>query len=198
MKSFLQYLFESKQKVAVFTFGRFQPPTIGHEKLVNQVLKTAQKEGGVPFVYVSRNTKELSKNPLPPKLKIQILRSAFPKKSIIDDPKAITPFHVLQILSDKKFNRVIFIVGDDRVAEFNKSIQNTINSRNPYSFSQVEVISAGERDPDGKGVVGVSGSKMREYAQLNDFGSFKKGFLSKVPDKLIQKSFQTIQKALNQ
>ena len=154
-------------------FGRFNPPTIGHEKLLDAAKKTAGK-GGLR-IYPSRSV-DPKKNPLDPDQKYEVMQQMFPNHagSIVNDPNAKTIFDVLKQAHQDGYSNVKIVVGDDRVKEFTK-LSGDYNGK-LYDFSAVETISAGARDPDAEGVEGMSASKLRKAAAENDFKSFRGGF----------------------
>ena len=154
---------------AVFTFGRMNPPTVGHEKLVNKVRAVARAHKGDPLIYLS-HTHKLPKDPLEYKDKIKFAKKAF--GNIVKMSRANTIIKVLQEL-EKKYNEVVLVVGSDRVTDFRELI-NKYNGKD-YSFDTIDVVSAGERDPDADDVSGMSASKMRAIAVDGDLASFKQG-----------------------
>ena len=163
---------------AVFVFGRFNPPTIGHEKLINAVIAVNQREGGTALIYGS-HTQDSRKNPLTHKQKFKWLIKMFPrmKKSL---QSTATEKDVMEIATklSGKHNKLIMIAGSDRVLEF-KSLLNSYNGIKSkhgfYKYEEIEVISAGERDPDADGASGMSASKMRHAATQGDFEAFIMG-----------------------
>ena len=163
---------------AVFVFGRFNPPTIGHEKLINAVIAVNQREGGTALIYGS-HSQDSRKNPLTHKQKFKWLTKMFPrmKKSL---QSTATEKDVMGIAAELngKHNKLIMIAGSDRVLEF-KSLLNSYNGVKSkhgfYKFEEIEVISAGERDPDADGASGMSASKMRKAAIQGDFDAFQMG-----------------------
>lgn len=160
------------EKSAVFTFGRFQPPTTGHMKLVEAVKSTAAKRDADPFVFPSRS-KDDKKNPLTPDDKIYYMRKAFGRGvRIINDRKATTIFKAMESLVSMGYTNLTLVVGSDRVAEFTKTITPYVDDMGLTSF---EVVSAGERDPAASGVKGMSASKLRAAAAANDFDAFRQG-----------------------
>ena len=172
MKNFRQLLKELPSKKVVFTFGRFQPPTIGHGLLISTATHIAEKQEADCFIYVSR-TQNKKENPLPVDRKIYFLKRMFPKVNFVaagEDTR--TPIEVAKHLN-KKYKNLILVVGSDRVEGFSKLL-NSYNGKE-YHFDTIEVLSAGERDPDSDSVSGMSGTKMRLAAKDNDFESFKKG-----------------------
>jgi nicotinic acid mononucleotide adenylyltransferase len=154
---------------AVFSFGRMNPPTIGHEKLVNKVRAVARAHKGDPLIYLS-HTHKLPKDPLEYKDKIKLAKKAF--GNIVKMSRANTIIKVLQEL-EKKYDEVVLVVGSDRVSDF-RELVNTYNGKD-YTFDTIDVVSAGERDPDADDVSGMSASKMRELATNEDLKQFKSG-----------------------
>jgi len=177
MKSFKQFN-EEKRNEIVFTFGRFNPPTVGHEKLIRKVASEAI--GNSYRVYASQSN-DPKRNPLEYKEKIAIMRKMFPKhgRNIIEDKNAKTVLHIASALYDQGFTKIKMVVGSDRVSEFQKLLKkyNQVKGRHGfYDFEHgIEIVSAGERDPDSDDVSGMSASKMRAAAENGDFKEFSKG-----------------------
>jgi predicted kinase len=193
MKSFNSFLTEAKDKGAVFTFGRFNPPTTGHGKLVAKLKK--ESKGDDVLLFTSHSNDKV-KNPLSHKDKIKYLRNFFGK--IVADVNARTVFEIATELHKKKYKRISMVVGSDRIREFETLLNkyNGVKARHGfYKFDEINVISAGERDPDADDVSGMSASKLRGYAEKGDFDNFKLG----VPTKnkgLIQKLYNDIRKGM--
>jgi len=172
-------------KTAVFVFGRFNPPTIGHEKLLNALTATAQREGGTALVYTS-STQDAKKNPLSKDQIFKYLKKAFPraKKTFQTRSTARTALEVAVELSGK-YDKLVMVVGSDRVSDFS-SLLNTYNGKKSkhgfYEYKEIDIVSAGERDPDAQGASGMSASKMREAAVQGDFDLFKTGAPSGMSD----------------
>lgn len=177
MKSFKQYN-EAKKKSVVFTFGRFNPPTTGHEKLLNKVASIAI--GSDYRVYASQSN-DPKKNPLEYSEKVKVMRKMFPKhgRNIILDKKIKTVFDIATSLYDQGFTQLTMVVGSDRVSQFRKLLNqyNAVDGKHGYyDFSDgIEIVSAGERDPDADDVSGMSASKMRAAAAEGDFKLFSQG-----------------------
>ena len=175
IKSFSDYIVESSRETT-FTFGRYNPPTIGHEVLFNKVKDIAR--GGKYRIYASKS-EDPKKNPLPYKSKIKLLRKMFPKhaRNIVDDTKVRNVFDVLVNMYDAGFHKVNLVVGSDRVKEFDILLNkyNGVKGRHGFYKLKINVISAGERDPDSDGAEGMSASKMRMAAQQNDLKLFSQG-----------------------
>lgn len=154
------------------TFGRFNPPTTGHEKLINQVASMA--EDGDYRIYPSRSH-DPKKNPLDPETKVHYMRNAYPDHAakIHNDEKVKSIFDVLEGLYAEGYSDVNIVVGGDRVKEFD-TLANKYNGK-LYNFNNISVKSAGDRDPDADDVSGMSASKMRAFAAENDFEGFCTG-----------------------
>lgn len=154
---------------AVITFGRMNAPTIGHQLLVNKVVSLAKSERAVPMIFLS-HSQDKKKNPLTYDQKIKLAKKAF--GNVVIDSPARTIIEVLKTLQTK-FDSVVIVVGSDRVAEFDKLVS-TYNGRE-YSFDELIVVSAGEREPDADDVTGMSASKLRKLAADKNSNAFKKG-----------------------
>ena len=183
MRSFRE-LTEAKETV-VFGFGRFNPPTTGHEKLIEKV---ASVSGSNPFfIYPSHTTGP--KDPLPHAKKVAWMRKMFPKykKNIIADRNAKTAIQIAEKLYKDGYKNLIMVAGSDRLKEF-ETLLNRYNDapdkkgNQLFKFDSVKVVSAGERDPDAEGVEGMSASKMRAAAEKGDFDSFKTGIPATLGD----------------
>jgi hypothetical protein len=155
-------------KKIVFTFGRMNPVTIGHEKLVNKVKEVAKKEKADARVYLS-HTQNNKKDPLSYKDKYRFARKAF--GSVIFNSKAKQVFQIAAELESAGYKKIVMVVGSDRVQEF-KTILDKYNGRE-YDFAEIKVVSAGERDPDAEGVEGMSGTKLRGLASKGQFDDYK-------------------------
>lgn len=181
-KSFSDYLVEDAKKEVTFVFGRFNPPTIGHEKLFDQTKKLARS--GSYRIYASKSV-DPKKNPLPFKDKIKFLRKMFPKhaRNVMADKDVRNVLDIATKLYDQGFTKVSMVAGSDRVKEFEVLLNkyNGVKSRHGfYEFEGViKVLSAGERDPDAEGVSGMSASKMRQAAVDGKLQLFAKGLPSR-------------------
>jgi len=167
---------------AVFTFGRMNPPTVGHEKLVDKV--KAEAKGGPALVYLSHSQKPTT-DPLSYSDKVKYATTAF--GSVVKRSSARTIIEVMKELQ-KKYSAVKLVVGSDRVNEF-KTLLNKYNGKD-YNFDKIEVVSAGQRDPDAEGVSGMSASKMRAAVKDNMFATFRMG----LPQKLKKKDLEIFKK----
>ena len=189
---------EARRKSLAFTFGRFNPPTIGHEKLINKVASVRADDYRI---YLSRS-EDPKKNPLPARDKLAIMKQMFPRharKIVINTTNMI--LDICTELHNQGITEIFMVVGSDRVREFETIINkyNNVKSRHGYyNFDNVNVLSAGERDPDAEGATGMSASKMRAAAAKGDLASFKKGLPSGVDaDKLMKQVRKGMRLAAN-
>tara|TARA_B100001057_G_scaffold12788_1_gene12077 strand:+ start:2047 stop:3255 length:1209 start_codon:yes stop_codon:yes gene_type:complete len=174
-------------------FGRFNPPTIGHQKLLDKAKKAAGK--GALRIYPSRS-QDAKKNPLDTDTKYDVMQKMFPSHadSMINDPNSKTIFDVLKKAYGDGYSNVNIVVGGDRVKEFDK-LATEYNGK-LYNFNSVNTISAGNRDADAEGVEGMSASKMRKAAAENDFETFSKGVPKSLDDKTVKQLFNTVKKQM--
>ena len=177
------------------TFGRFNPPTVGHEKLLNKVAQQAKSTGGEYRIYPSRS-EDPKKNPLDAGTKIGFMKQAYPDhaNAIQNNEEMRTIFDVLTTLDGEGYSSVNLVVGGDRVSEFNSLAQKY--NGDVYTFDEINVVSAGARDPDGEGVEGMSASKLRKAAAEDDFDSFKKGMSKSLGKDGTEKLYTTLRQAM--
>ena len=165
---------EADGKTVVFNFGRMNPVTVGHEKLANKMKEVAKKAKADAKLYLTHSN-DPKKNPLSHRDKVKFAKKAF--GNIVVDSPANTIIKVMQDLDDT-YQNAILVVGADRIADF-KKLLNQYNGKE-YNFDSIQVVSAGDRDPDAEGVEGMSASKMRAMAKEDKFDEFKKGVPSKL------------------
>ncbi len=177
------------------TFGRFNPPTVGHEKLLNKVAQQAKSTGGEYRIYPSRS-EDPKKNPLDAGTKIGFMKQAYPDhaNAIQNNEEMRTIFDVLTTLDGEGYSSVNLVVGGDRVSEFNSLAQKY--NGDIYTFDEINVVSAGARDPDGEGVEGMSASKLRKAAAEDDFDSFRKGMTKSLGKDGTEKLYSTLRQAM--
>ena len=175
-------------------FGRFNPPTAGHEKLIQAAEKAAA--GGDLKIYPSR-TQDNKKNPIDPDMKVSYMRKMFPdyKDNIINDPKMRSIFDVLVAASEEGYKSVNIIVGSDRLGEF-ESLAMKYNG-DIYNFDEIKTISAGPRDDEAEGVGGVSSSKQRKAVMDDDFKAFKRGLPKNIKDGDAQALFDAVRTGMS-
>jgi len=179
----------------VIVFGRFNPPTIGHEKLLNRAAKEAEKNGYDLKIYPSRS-QDKKKNPLDAGAKIDYMRQMFPKyaDSIVDDANSKTIFNVMIGANEGGYKNMKIMVGADRLGEF-QGLSHKYNGE-LYNYDSLEVVSAGDRDPDAEGAEGMSASKLRLAASDGDFKSFAKGVPNTLTNQKKMELYNTLRKSM--
>jgi len=185
---------ERTKGTLTIAFGRFNPPTTGHEKLLDTV---ASSSDDGDYVIVPSRSQDKKKNPLDADAKVGVMRAMFPNHSekIVNDPQNRTIFDVLKKAHNDGYTNVRMVVGADRQKEFDK-LTNSYNGLK-YDFDKVEVRSAGDRDPDGDGIEGMSASKQRKYAAENDFNNFLKGVPTAMNKKVAKDLFNNLRTGMN-
>jgi hypothetical protein len=197
IKSFNEYLIEEKN-IAYFTFGRMNPPTAGHEKLLDNL---AAKSGKNPYFIFLSQSQDPKKNPLDYSSKVKHVRKMFPRhaRRVMINRKVRTVFDAASYLYDQGHRKVAMVVGSDRVREF-ETLLNKYNGKKGqhgfYNFKDIQIISAGARDPDAEGVEGMSASKLRSFASDNDFVSFSQGLGKNMSTKDSKKLFTDVRKGM--
>jgi hypothetical protein len=172
-------------KTAVLAFGRMNPPTIGHKKLADKVASLP----GDSFIFVSQSQKPKT-DPLSFADKLKYAKASFPNVTVgSSDVKTI--IQALQKIESMGYDSIIYVAGSDRIEDFTKLI-NQYNGKE-YNFNKIDVVSAGERDPDAEGAEGMSASKMRAAAAAGDFDSFKQGVAN---PKIAQQMFTDVRKGM--
>jgi nicotinic acid mononucleotide adenylyltransferase len=181
----------------VITFGRFNPPHTGHLKLLDRVADEAYKDGSDYMIYPSQS-QDPKKNPLDFQSKTNVMQTMFPHHAgnIVSDPSGgRNIFDVLKGLHAQGYDNVKIVVGDDRVKEFT-NITGKYNGKT-YNFGKLDIVSAGERDPDSEDVEGMSASKMRKAAQDNDYDAFKKGLPKDVKAADAKSIYMQVRRSMN-
>jgi hypothetical protein len=183
----LRELFEADGKIAVFAFGRMNPPTIGHKKLVD-------KMAGYPgdhFLFLS-HTQKPKTDPLSFAEKVFFAQKSFGSSVTVGNKDVKTIIQAMQHLQSQGYNEVVYIAGSDRVESFTKLL-NTYNGKD-YEFDNIDVVSAGERDPDAEGAEGMSASKLKAAAVEDDFETFKQGVAG--DERLAQMMFNKVRSGM--
>tara|TARA_A200000159_G_scaffold39934_1_gene36501 strand:- start:4211 stop:5350 length:1140 start_codon:yes stop_codon:yes gene_type:complete len=196
--TFKSYL-EEQSSVGYIAFGRFNPPTTGHEKLLNKIASMAKGNDYMVFASQSQDSK---KNPLDYQTKVKFMRKMFPKhaRSIVLEKSVRNFLEAAVHMHNKGYKNLVMVAGSDRVKEFQTLLTkyNGVESRHGlFDFNSVKVVSAGERDPDAEGVTGMSASKMRAAASDNDFPKFLMGLPKGVTDSLAKDLFNSVRKGMN-
>ena len=173
---------EEKEKRAVFTFGRFNPPTTGHQKLIDAVKSAAQKQGGEHHIFAS-HTQDKTKNPLGFDEKVGFMKKMYPKTNINSSHTVRNVLDAAKSLQARGVTHGTLVVGSDRVDEFHNLLSKynkhpsdpAYDPKKHFHIPHLSVVSAGQRDPDAEGVEGMSASKMRGHATAGNFKEFSKG-----------------------
>ena len=196
MKIYKKFLVETKQeKTAIATYGRMNPPTIGHVKLAKKILSEARRHKAEPYICLSP-TQNAKKDPLGPERKLYYVEKTIGPHIHIDIKVSL--FEALSDLYSKGFKKLVFVVGSDRLSKFSKWISqyNGVEGKSHgfYDFTDIDFVSSGDRDPDAEGAAGMSASKLREFAVSGDLDSFKKGTKLSVKD--TKSMYNEIRKAM--
>ena len=196
---FRDFLQEQKEKHAVMAFGRMNPITVGHEKLVNKVKDIADKVGGSAHIVVS-HSQDSKKNPLTSSQKVKHAKRAFPGVNVsASSPDAPNFLAQAAKLHKQGVTHLHMVGGQDRVGEFHKLLHKYNGVKGPhgsYNFKKIEVHSAGDRDPDAEGVEGMSASKMREHASKGNFKKFRSGVPSSMSDQHAKEMYDHVRKGM--
>ena len=185
---------EKTKGTLTIAFGRFNPPTTGHEKLLDKVASSSDDSD---YIIVPSRSQDAKKNPLDPDTKVSVMQKMFPKhkNNIVNDKNNRTIFDVLKKAHTDGYTNVSILGGADRVKEFEK-LTGDYNGK-LYNFDNVEVMSAGARDPDSEDVTGMSASKQRKAAAEGDIKAFMKGVPKSLSQKDAEELFKKIRKAMN-
>jgi len=175
-------------------FGRFNPPTVGHEKLMNSIATTS--EGGDYRIYPS-HSQDAKKNPLDSATKVEYMQKMFPDhaNNIVHDEKMRTIFDVLKNANSEGYANVNIVVGADRLKEF-ENLSQKYNGQ-LYNFDNINVVSAGDRDVDAEGIEGMSASKLRKAAAEGDYETFRSGIPKPLDDEASKALYSTIRRQMN-
>ena len=168
----------AKDKKIVTAFGRMNPPTTGHQKLVDAVLHKAKSEDADHDIRLS-HSQDAKKNPLSQEHKLHHARKMFPKVNFSGSSKEQPSFiHHLKDLHSKGYTHVTMVAGSDRADEYQKLVDKYNKPDGEFHFKSIKIHSAGHRDPDAEGTEGMSASKMRKHAEEGNYHSFKAGLPS--------------------
>ena len=186
---------EKTKGTLTVAFGRFNPPHLGHLQLMDTAAAAAEQDQG-DYMIVPSRSQDKKKNPLDPDTKVSLMRTMFPQhgERIANDANTKTIFDVLKKAHNDGYTNVRIVGGADRVKEFNKLATNY--NGNLYQFDNIEVVSAGDRDPDSEGVEGLSASRMRLAAAEGDFKTFRLGMPPEMRPKDARAVFDTVRQAM--
>ena len=196
---FKDFIKEEKEKHAVLAFGRVNPPTVGHEKLVNKVKEIAKNVGGTHHVVLS-HSQDPGKNPLTSQQKLKHAKRFFPDTNLtVSDKEHPNFLSQAAKLHKAGATHLHMVAGSDRTDEYHKLLHKYNNVKGPhghFNFKKIEVHSAGQRDPDAEGAEGMSASKMRGHATSGNFKEFKKGIPGHVPEKHSKDLYNDVRKGM--
>lgn len=167
---------EAKESTAVMAFGRFNPPTVGHEKLIHKVHEVAKEHDGSAHV-VASHSEGTSKDPLPQSKKLDYIKKVAPEGVHVSGSSKESPsfLHAAKKLHQAGHKHLVMVAGSDRVKEYEQKLHQYNGKEGHYNFKSIKVVSSGERDPDAEGVEGMSGTKMRAHARAGEHDKFKSG-----------------------
>ena len=195
--AYLTFL-EAQEKTAVFAYGRYNPPTVGHEKLFDKTVEVAKKHASTAHIFTS-HSQDNKKNPLSSEHKVQLIKHAYPEAHVASSSKEMpSMLHIAKHLHQQGHKHLVMVAGSDRVDEYHKKLHqyNGTHEGALYNFKSIKVVSAGQRDPDAEGASGMSGTKLRSHAIAGNKEKFKSGLMSKLSDEHKEKVYQHVRKAL--
>lgn len=196
---FRDYIQEAPERHAVMAFGRLQPPTTGHEALVNKVKSVAKQHNASHHVVLSHSN-DPKQNPLSAKQKVKHARRFFPNTNITTSSSSHPNFlKQAEKLHKSGVTHLHMVAGSDRTGEYHKLLNkyNGTHKGALFNFKGIRVHSAGQRDPDAPGISGMSGSKLRSHAAKGNFNEFKKGVPRHVPEHHAKELFHDLRKGMN-
>ncbi len=190
-----------KSDTLTMTFGRFNPPHVGHGKLIDKTAEVAGESGDYR-IYPSR-TQNPAKNPLPPKEKVEYMKKLYPQHSqaIQDDDSVKSIINALEKAHKEGYKNVNIVVGDDRVDEFQNLVKKYNKSAEEgglYQFGNINIQSAGERkEAEGQSdtsVESMSASRMRKAAASGSFEEFRSGLPSYLDQDIANQLYNAVRK----
>lgn len=196
---FKQFLVESEEKTAVFTYGRNNPPTIGHEKLFDKTVEIAKHHNTQAHIYTS-HSQDSKKNPLSAEHKVALIKHAYPDAHVASSSKEMPSLlHIAKHLHEQGHKHLVMVAGSDRVKEYHDKLHqyNGTHEKALYNFKSIKVESAGQRDPDAEGAAGMSGTKLREHAAKGNKKSFKSGLMSKLSERHKEEIYHSVRSAMD-
>lgn len=190
-------LFEAKETTAVFTYGRNNPPTVGHEKLFDKTMEVAKQHGAKPHIYTS-HSQDGKKNPLTAEHKVKLIKSAYPTANVGSSSREMPSLiHIAKKLHEQGHQHLVMVAGSDRVDEYHKLLNKYNGHPDHYNFKSIRVVSAGHRDPDAEGAEGMSGTKLRSHAAAGNKKAFKSGLMSKLSDTDKEEVYNKVRSSMN-
>lgn len=196
--AFKDFINEEKEKTAVFTYGRNNPPTVGHEKLFDKTMAVAKQHNATPHIFTS-HSQDNKKNPLSGEHKVKLIKHAYPQAHVGTSNKEMpSMLHIAKHLHSQGHKHLVMVAGSDRVKEYEEKLNqyNGTKENSLYNFKSIKVVSAGHRDPDAEGAAGMSGTKLRGHATAGNKEKFKSGLMSKLSDEHKEEAYHATRKAL--
>ena len=189
---------EAQEKTAVFTYGRNNPPTVGHEKLFNKTMEVAKKHGTQAHIFTS-HSQDSKKNPISGEHKVELIKHAYPEAHVASSSKEMpSMLHIAKHLHQQGHKHLVMVAGSDRVDEYKQKLHqyNGTHEGAMYNYKSIKVVSAGQRDPDAEGAAGMSGTKLRSHAIAGHKEKFKSGLMSGLSDEHKENVYHAVRKAL--
>ena len=187
---------EKPDKHIVFSYGRMNPPTAGHSKVVDKVKSHADKLGANHAVVVSHKQHHKA-DPLHHEHKKEFLKHVHPDVNFENSTKEHPSFlHQLKKFHQEGHTHATMVVGSDRVHQFKALAKKYNGPGKEYNYKKINILSAGQRDPDAEGVKGISGTKMRDHARNNDYKSFKAGLHTNLDDGQAKKLYKATREGM--
>lgn len=188
---------EAQEKTAVFTYGRNNPPTVGHEKLFDKTIEVAKQHGAKANIYTS-HSQDSKKNPLSAEHKVKLIKSAYPQANVGSSSREMPSLiHIAKKLHEQGHQHLVMVAGSDRVDEYHKLLNKYNGHPDHYNFKSIRVVSAGHRDPDAEGAAGMSGTKLRSHAAAGNKKAFKSGLMSKLSDEHKEDVYNKVRSSMN-
>lgn len=197
LKTFLE-MSNDNSDTAVFSYGRHQPLTIGHEKLFDKTMEVAKEHKTKAHIYTS-HSQDSKKNPLTAEHKVALIKHAYPDAHVSSSSKEIpSMLHIAKKLHDEGHKHLVMVAGSDRADDYHEKLHqyNGTHEKALYNFKTIKVVSAGQRDPDAQGAAGMSGTKLRDHAVKGNKTLFKSGLMSKLPDTHKEEIYHSVRSAL--
>ena len=194
---FKDFLLEESESTVVFTYGRHNPISGGHEKVFDKTVSVARKLGATPHIFTS-HSQDAKKNPLSADHKVKLIKKAYPQATVGSSNKEMpSVLHVAKHLHDQGHKHLVMVAGSDRVDEYHTLLHkyNGTHEGALYNFKTIKVVSAGQRDPDAEGTAGISGTKLRAHAKAGHKEKFKAGLMSKLSDEDKEEVYSSVRKA---
>lgn len=180
---------QKTKRSVVFCFGRFQPVTTGHAKMINRVIKEGKDRNADVFVFAS-HSQDNEKNPLTYKDKIGFISEIFPEIRLVDS-NLPNPFFVMKMLSEAGYKSATIVCGSDRVKNF-QGFEKYIgheNELNRFDMNEINVVDVGPREGT------ISATILREHALSGQYEKFTEG-LAECSDELAKEIYNKVRSGM--